>query len=113
MLLADSKTLESKANALKEHICALNIATLEVKSIRLDSVAGGGSLPNENFSSFGLSLKAKNIDVENFESLLRERGIIAYIKEGSICLDMRTLLKGDEDYIVETISAIFKEARDE
>ena len=108
LLLADAKTLESRAIHFQKSICASSIASyLKAEVLPLQSVAGGGSLPDSTFASFGVALQAKDKSIEDFECALRSFGVIAYIRENKILFDMRTLLEGDEDALLTILTHIF------
>ncbi len=107
MLAFTPKELESKAKNLKKRILASSIASeLEVEVIPLHSLAGGGSVPHLSFDSFGISLQAKHLQVQDFESALRALGLISCIQGEKILLDVRTLLEGDEERIMEILGEV-------
>lgn len=107
MLAFTPKELESKAKNLKKRILASSIASkLEVEVIPLHSLAGGGSVPHLSFNSFGISLQAKHLQVQDFESALRTLGLISCIQGEKILLDVRTLLEGDEERIMEILGEV-------
>ncbi|MCX2717916.1 L-seryl-tRNA(Sec) selenium transferase [Helicobacter sp. MIT 21-1697] len=107
MLTLTPKELESKAKNLKKRILDSEIASeLEIEVIPLRSIAGGGSVPHLSFDSFGLCLRAKKQEVKYFESALRTLGLISCIQGNHILLDVRTLLEGDEERIVEILTKV-------
>ncbi len=104
MLQIPQEALQQKAQSLYESL--KNIPHIQCEMINLQSIAGGGSLPEETFASFGVSLYHTQIPTKTLESLLREKGLITSTKQNRILLDVRTLLEGDEKRIVEILSHI-------
>lgn len=113
MLNSSPKELESKAQNLAERIQRSPIAKkIDIKVLPLHSLAGGGSLPHLSFDSFGLSLQAKYLQTRDFESSLRNLGLITCLQGERILLDMRTLLAGDEERIVEILLQVLSQKDD-
>lgn len=112
MLSCDAKILESKALYLRDLIAKSPIATklTSLLILPVPSLAGGGSIPHLYFESYAIALSAKIMDIESLESALRERGVIAYIKNEQIYFDVRTLLTGDAEAISEILIDILNEA---
>lgn len=104
MLKISQEALQQKAQSLYESL--KNIPHFQCETIKLESIAGGGSLPQETFASFGVSLYHTQIPTKTLEILLRERGLVASIKQNRILLDVRTLLENDQERIVEILSHI-------
>jgi len=69
---------------------------------------GGGSLPDAQLPSFVLELAPPDGGEEKIAALLRrgEPSLVCYIREGSLCIDLRTLLPGDADRIVAAFSSL-------
>ena len=73
------------------------------------SQMGSGSLPNENIPTKVLALKADKMSADEFAKKLRqgEPPVFTRIKEDRVLMDLRTVLDGEEDEIVEVLKAIF------
>ncbi|RDU63525.1 L-seryl-tRNA(Sec) selenium transferase [Helicobacter sp. MIT 14-3879] len=74
--------------------------------INLDSLSGGGSLPNMKFSSIGISIFIDNIKINKLEILLRKRGIISRILNNKVVFDMRTLQDDEIEIIISILDDI-------
>lgn len=134
MLRADKLSIALAYETLKQYmldeqnsICAFemlnaSVATLKEKTAKLTTLlnknvpydeiittvyAGGGSMPNEHFASFGIALSYKKpIKLEEY---LRKNLIIARIENELVILDSRTLFEEDFEFIADTINKFFKE----
>ena len=65
-------------------------------------------MPGQDIMSWGLSLTSADKSADEIEKALRENvvPIVGYIDKEGYVLDMRTLLPGDEEIIVECISRL-------
>lgn len=106
MLSKDISQLHKQAKFLCDRIDSFfNPSIIEV-----DSLAGGGSLPNKTFKSFGISLQIKGIKASELEKTLRENLVITRIYNNKVTLDMRTI-QDDEIEILISILNNIKNAR--
>lgn len=90
-----------------------NISGKAVISVVPDeSQAGGGSLPEINFPTFAVSIKPKNISVNELEKRLRlgEPSVISRIKEKALLIDARTVQEREIKSLVSCIVSAFHEA---
>lgn len=74
------------------------------------SYMGSGSLPMEDIKTKVVSVKCSGIDCEGLARLLREQEIPVFsrIKDNRVLIDMRTLLDGDHQMVVQTFKAAQK-----
>lgn len=108
MLLTPLESLKSKAQNLKQKIDRTFASELKIEMLSLQSLAGGGSLPGASFESFGLALTPLHFTIKDFEQNLRIHGLIASIQKDRILLDMRTLIKGDEEKILSILDSVLR-----
>lgn len=111
MLGEKLETLRTQAQNFKASLDRVFNKRLEVEVIVLPSEVGGGSLPGVYIDSPTVALKLIDGNVNRFQEMLRllPVPIIAPIYEDRILIHMRTLVKGDEEYILEGILDIFGE----
>ncbi len=74
-----------------------------VKKCELNSMAGGGTLPEVDFLSFGVLLQPVCGKVAALERHLRlwHQPIVARVQDGCILLDVRSLMAGEMEVIAE------------
>lgn len=85
------------------------ISNLKAQILPLDSLAGGGSLPQTPFKSYGLSLHFPTLKASILEERLRERGIITRIIQERVCLDLRCIKENEYTQILNALQDISKE----
>ncbi len=66
---------------------------------------GGGSLPEEQIPSIAIAIKSK-LKPEKIEKTIREHGVIARIENDKLLLDMRTVLKEDEEGLIDVLNGV-------
>ncbi|NMD37269.1 MAG: L-seryl-tRNA(Sec) selenium transferase [Christensenellaceae bacterium] len=73
--------------------------------VETESKVGGGSAPETELPSFGVSIEIPNISADEIEEALRlgDVPIIGRIFKDKFVLDMRTVFDEDIDYIAETL----------
>ncbi|MCX5799393.1 MAG: L-seryl-tRNA(Sec) selenium transferase [Proteobacteria bacterium] len=86
---------------------------LSVSIVELSSEVGGGTLPDVLLPSFGIALKLHTISVESFEERLRNLTvpIIGRIERNMLLLDMRTILKDDEPFLISGIETALQDGK--
>jgi L-seryl-tRNA(Ser) seleniumtransferase len=86
---------------------------LSVSIVELSSEVGGGTLPDVLLPSFGIALKLHTISVESFEERLRNLTvpIIGRIERNILLLDMRTILKDDEPFLISGIETALQDGK--
>lgn len=74
------------------------------------SYMGSGSLPMEDIKTKVVSAKCSGIDCEELARILREQKIPVFsrIKDNKVLIDMRTLLEGEHQMVVQTFKAAQK-----
>ncbi len=102
MLNKDTCILYQKAVSICDRIDIF----LNPQVIEVDSLAGGGSLPNKTFKSFGISLQMKDIKASKLEKILRENLIISRIYNNKVTLDVRTIQDDEVEILINTLSNI-------
>lgn len=97
------RTAQKIAASLKQFPDDVIVEIIETKA-----EMGAGSLPGYSFSSRGVAVRPLKISETQLEEALRKATvpIIGYCKEGRIIFDMRTLLEGDAEQIVDEITKI-------
>lgn len=98
------KMLNEEPNNLKEKAQRLHSLVspfIQSSVLQTTTFAGGGSMPNEQIISYGISLKVKNIT--NLEKYLRANSIIARIENECVILDVRTIFDDEFETIKEVI----------
>jgi len=71
------------------------------------SYMGSGSLPMEDIKTRVVSVRCSTVDCEGLARLLREQDVPVFsrIKENKVLIDMRTLLDGEEQMVVQTFKS--------
>ena len=82
----------------------------EVKIESCESQIGGGSLPLERINSFCLTFKPLYISTAALEKQLRyiKTPVIGRVINDNFIIDMRTVLEGEDEIILNTFKNIFK-----
>ncbi|QVK21412.1 L-seryl-tRNA(Sec) selenium transferase [Mycoplasmatota bacterium] len=103
MLFENKEELRAKATKLTNRINEIDYFDSEV--IPVNSTVGGGSLPLSIIESYGISIKSKDMSVNDLEKFLRKgkNPVIGLINENRYYLDVRTLLNGDDELIVKQL----------
>jgi L-seryl-tRNA(Ser) seleniumtransferase len=106
MLTVPADMLKKKAAKLKKNIEKEKLA-IEARVAEGESATGGGSLPGVPIKTYVVALTSK-LSADRLSHLLRrnEPPIIARIADDEVLLDMRTLLDGEEDLIVQALKGI-------
>ncbi len=80
-----------------------------IKTIKTKSIAGGGSLPETTFLSYGISIFGdQNFSANGFynDLIAKTIPIVGRIEEGCYIIDVRTLLNDDVEIIVKEVLEI-------
>lgn len=113
LLMRPLHELESSAKLLYRRILTSSISSkLQVKILKLNSLAGGGSVPHCEFESWGLSLQTSLLESHIFEEKLRLQGLITCVQKQHILLDMRTLLPQDMEKIITILESVLGSEHD-
>jgi len=107
------KMIHYSENELYQRATTLNdrikgIENISSKVIKVNSTIGGGSLPQSQLPSYGVTISIRNYPAYEIEALLRnqEVPIIGRIVNDMFILDVRTLLDSDIDIIVATLERV-------
>ena len=81
---------------------------LEAEVVPSSAQAGSGSLPAQEIPSFAIALKVAGLSPDEVARRLRrhEPPIFSRVHEGKVLLDFRTVLPGEETWLVEAISSL-------
>jgi L-seryl-tRNA(Ser) seleniumtransferase len=106
MLTADVADLERRAKDLADRLRELP-GIAEAVAEPSTAYAGGGSFPDQALPSWHVKLKARGVSETELASRLRQGtpAVLGHVKEGWVCLDMRTLEAGQEGEVVGAIGA--------
>ncbi|MCL4154847.1 UNVERIFIED_CONTAM: hypothetical protein GTU68_020048, partial [Idotea baltica] len=105
MLSVSVDDLEIRAKQLSD---ALIQNGLQVKIESTNAFVGGGTLPAERIASFAVVLESKVVKVESLARALRLNipPIFCRIENNALYFDMRTLLKGHLELLIEHIPLV-------
>jgi len=103
MLHEDVKTLEQRANTLKQSI--EDICKCEV--IKTQSLIGGGTTPNKKIPTIALTLEYKDYKANKIEKLLRKLNLIIRIENEKVLIDFRSIQEHEVKEIEEIIRGVF------
>ena len=104
MILRPADKLKKAASSLRRKILKLwPEAGAEVQKDH--AFAGGGSLPEEAIPTWVVALKPKGISAGKLAAAFRSAPVpvVGRIRQGVFCLDLRTLLPGDDRLILKAI----------
>ncbi|MGM0622583.1 MAG: L-seryl-tRNA(Sec) selenium transferase [Campylobacterota bacterium] len=96
MLSKSQNQLQKDAQKL-QGLCSEYVAC---EAVRTTTYAGGGSMPNTSFDSWGVRFFE---DAKGFEAFLRKEGIIARIENEAVIMDVRTLFEKDYEYVAKIV----------
>jgi L-seryl-tRNA(Ser) seleniumtransferase len=84
-----------------------------VEIVKLSSEVGGGSLPDVQLPSYGLSLLPASMTVQTFEQHMRRNDppIIGRIEKDRFLVDMRTIMEEEEHELVYGIEAALRDGK--
>ena len=105
MLSRPIDELQHDANKLKDSLAAKGCS---VTIVDTDAFVGGGSLPQERIPSVALKLVPSKVTAENFARTLRLNipPVFCRIEDNSLLFDMRTLLDGHLEILIEHLAKI-------
>ena len=98
MLTTPLGELETRARTLADRLRVLpGMAAVEAEPST--AYAGGGSFPDQALPSWHVKVKAKDVSESELASRLRSGtpAVLGRVKEGWVCLDLRTLESGQEE----------------
>lgn len=107
MLTLTRDTLHQRAQSLLQMIESHALKHISAQIVEVDSLAGGGSLPDRVFASMAIALTSDTLKANVLESRLRrEFHIITRVSKEQVLIDVRTLLEGDIERICQALSTI-------
>jgi len=108
MLFAQNDELKKRAEMLSDRIES-TLQDLSIGICEVTDETGGGSLPNVSLPGWAVSLKPKDISVNDLELKLRRSKIpvIIRIQDDTALISVRTLMSDDEDVIIDALSSLF------
>lgn len=104
------RQLRETPDALEERVQSTHDNLKRTDSVRvapMDGTVGGGSLPDETLDSWGFEIDTESPD--DFLDRLREQDppIIGRIRDGSVQLNFRSILPGQESDLVKGLESVF------
>lgn len=102
--------IKSHAETLHKRLTAEVGDHCEITVEGCESQIGGGSLPLERINSFALSIRPLNMTTAALEKQLRhmETPVVGRVVNDFFIIDLRTVLEGEEEIILEVFKNIFK-----
>jgi L-seryl-tRNA(Ser) seleniumtransferase len=113
MMTLPPETLKRAASRLKRRIERERLP-FEIRVEAEESATGGGSLPTTGIPTFVLAVLMPGVSATRLSLLLRrhEPPVIARIRDDAVLLDMRTLLDGEEEIVLQALKGIGEGAVD-
>jgi len=110
MITMSRDELKQRAQRLAAGIKAKAALNCEVDILEGYSQVGGGALPEENITTYLVSVNPLKLAVNQLEERLRsmEPPVLARIQKDRLLLDSRTLLEGDIELISDYLSKILE-----
>ena len=107
MLTAPLDDLREKAENMKRRLNGM-LTSLVVRVTPGESETGGGSMPGTPIPTFALAVTSDTRPPDRVSFLLRqcEPPVVARIAGDAVMLDMRTLLDGEDDIVIDALRAI-------
>lgn len=112
MALADAADLETAAREaiefVDEHITSLG----KLEAVPMMSLAGGGSLPEEEIPSYGLSVEFPGVSAAELHARLRRDApipIVGRIQDDKLLLDLRTVDFEDRHLLGYTLALLLRD----
>jgi L-seryl-tRNA(Ser) seleniumtransferase len=112
MIHEEPNTLKSRAQRLLRQL-KMKCGNMAVSVVEIYSEVGGGSLPDVVIPSYGISIKPHSMSVDALEKRLRnlEVPVVGRIEKDTLILDMRTILKEDEPFLLSGLETASKDAQ--
>ena len=102
--------LEDKALELAAKFASIKDESLVFSIKKINSLSGGGSLPDKKFPSYALALKDPAISLKVLIDALKINSlpIIVRTKDNALLLDVRTIDKEDFGLLVEEFYSVYR-----
>lgn len=106
MLSEPKSNIHTRAKALAKALTDLGIA--EVCVCETVAYVGGGTLPEQDLASFGVSVCLPNLSAKDLTAHLRhsKTPIVGRIEQGNVLLDMRSVRDTDISLIIDALDQI-------
>jgi L-seryl-tRNA(Ser) seleniumtransferase len=110
MATADPAALRARARSIASRIAEAG-PRLVVAVREAASAMGGGTLPEVPLPTWTVVVSSASVGADRLSAALRrhEPPVVPRVQEGAVVLDVRTLLDGDDDAIVEAFRSIDRE----
>jgi L-seryl-tRNA(Ser) seleniumtransferase len=107
-------SLKREARRLAGKIKSAAGEAMSVEVVEGQSQMGGGSLPGEDIPTYLVALNHASLTPDELGSALRRSDppVITRVYQDRVLIDTRTLLSGDEKYIVEAVKRIARHSED-
>jgi L-seryl-tRNA(Ser) seleniumtransferase len=101
--------VEKRALKMQEYLGS-RCKTLNIRVIPSKAQLGSGSVPGYDIDSYVLSVRVPGLTPDQLSLSLRDHEVpvFARIHEDEVLLDMRTLLRGDEEVIAQAFKSILE-----
>ncbi|MCH2569816.1 MAG: L-seryl-tRNA(Sec) selenium transferase [Planctomycetes bacterium] len=107
LLTTPLESLHTRARTLTEHLQSLDgIATAE--TIRSNGFLGGGSLPDQQLTTWCTTMVPRHLSLEAFSQRLRtgSPAVVGRIQDGKFLLDHRTVFPRQDRQLIDRIDSV-------
>ena len=108
LLRAPAQAFRARAVALAERLVA---AGVHAKLVPVEGQVGGGSLPGQVLAGFGVAVTTSGVDRVLVRLRTGSPALVARAAEGTILLDLRTILPEDDVTVVRLVASAVGEER--
>ena len=105
MLSQPRKLIEQRARRLRKRLAGLAADCCRVELARIDSMVGGGALPEAPLASCAVALRPARLSLNQLEERLRraETPVIGRIEDDRFLLDLRTVADAEVPLLAATL----------
>jgi L-seryl-tRNA(Ser) seleniumtransferase len=108
MLRMPATELERRARSLADRLASVGVA-LPIDVVEVASRVGGGAAPGRDLPSYGLAVDGDEGADELMARLRRANPpVIARIVDDRVILDVRTILPGEDEALVDALAGVLK-----
>ena len=107
MLTVAPDSLRAAAEDMKRQLSSVLPPEWQIDVVATVAEVGGGSLPEAHLPSFGVEIRS-SLSANRLDAFLRahQPPVFGRIREDALLLDVRTLLPGDDDIVVEVLARL-------
>lgn len=107
MLTVAPDSLRAAAEDMKRQLSSVLPPEWQIDVVATVAEVGGGSLPEAHLPSFGVEIRS-SLSPNRLDAFLRahQPPVFGRIREDALLLDVRTLLPGDDDIVVEVLARL-------